>query len=57
MQDKGSTGGTSGASGYTPGQQMQEKGAKEGTKGASGYAPGQTSGSGTSDRDSPRMKK
>jgi hypothetical protein len=57
MQDKGSVPGTSGASGYTPGHQMQEKGTKDGTKGASGYAPGQTSGSGTSEGESKRMKK
>lgn len=56
MQKEGATGGTPGASGYTPGHQMRENG-KEGTKGASGYAPGQTTGSSTSDRDSTRMKK
>jgi hypothetical protein len=41
MQEKGSKPGTTGASGYAPGQKMQEKGAKPGTTGASGYAPGQ----------------
>ena len=40
MQDRGSTSGQPGASGYTPGHQMQEKGSRAGERGASGYAPG-----------------
>jgi hypothetical protein len=40
MQDRGSTSGQSGASGYTPGHQMQENGSRAGEPGASGYAPG-----------------
>ena len=32
--------GTTGASGYAPGQKMQDKGSVKGTTGASGYAPG-----------------
>jgi hypothetical protein len=44
---QGSVKGSSGASGYAPGQEMQATGSKNGSPGASGYAPGQTSGSNT----------
>jgi hypothetical protein len=53
MQDKGSVKGTTGASGYAPGQEMHAKGSKKGTEGASGYAPGHTTGSSTGGMSGP----